>query len=81
MLPESKDILVTMAEMFDLADAFCRAERLLTIERTPLQREFHLWILGEVIAQLDGREPKPWRDRNRNDNGNGAGRHASSQVG
>lgn len=58
--PESSPIFVTMREMFELADAFCRAERLLAIARTPLQREFQGWMISEVIGQLDGDPPRSW---------------------
>lgn len=61
MLPEAGSIFVTMAEMFDLADSFCRAERLLSLERTPEQREFHGWLLGELVRQLGGQAPRAWR--------------------
>jgi anti-sigma regulatory factor (Ser/Thr protein kinase) len=52
--PEAAPILKTMLEMFDLADAFCKAERLLSIQRTPEQRAFHVWYLTEYIRQIDG---------------------------
>lgn len=55
--PEAAPILTTMLEMFDLADAFCRAERLLSIQRTPEQRTFHAWYLREFIRQIDGEPP------------------------
>jgi anti-sigma regulatory factor (Ser/Thr protein kinase) len=60
MAPEAASMFVTMIEMFDLADAFCRAERLLSIERTPEQRDFHNWYLGEFVRQLGGDEPQRW---------------------
>ena len=75
MVPEAADILVTMNEMFDVADAFCSAERLLSMARTPLQRDLHIWLLTELISQLDGGAPRAWH-------GSGHGSHAStSQVG
>jgi anti-sigma regulatory factor (Ser/Thr protein kinase) len=55
--PEAAPILKTMLEMFDLADAFCKAERLLSIQRTPEQRAFHVWYLNEYIRQIDGETP------------------------
>ena len=61
MVPEAASILLTMAEMFDLADAFCRAERLLSTARTPRQREFHTWLLNELVSQLSGHPATPWR--------------------
>lgn len=58
--PAASSLFVTMGEMFDLADAFCRAERLLAMERTPRQREFHSWLLGEFVRQIAGEEPRRW---------------------
>lgn len=63
LMPESAPIFVTMSEMLDVADAFCRAERLLSLARTPEQRMFHNWMLGELIRQLEGGEPQAWRPR------------------
>lgn len=60
MAREAGPIFVTMTEMFDVADAFCTAERLLSIARTPRQRAFHGWLLGELIHQLDGAASRPW---------------------
>jgi anti-sigma regulatory factor (Ser/Thr protein kinase) len=60
MRRDSAPIFTTMLEMFDLADAFCRGERLLSLQRTPAQREFHQWLLGEFVRQLDGELPQPW---------------------
>ena len=60
MEPESAPILTTMLEMFDLADAFCKAERLLAIQRTPDQRSLHVWWLSECVRQLGGAEPTPY---------------------
>lgn len=90
MLPEARSIFVTMSEMFELADAFCRAQRLLAIERTPEQREFHSWLLGELVRQLAGEPPRPWLKAPASRAGQGrgdvrnrtrtAGRSSSSQV-
>ena len=57
---EAGPIFVTMTEMFDVADAFCRAERLLSMARTPRQRALHNWLLGELVHQLDGSAAQPW---------------------
>ena len=57
---EASSIVSTMIEMFDLADAFCRAERLLSLQRTPDQREFHVWYLREMVRQLAGEDPLAW---------------------
>jgi len=60
---EAGPIFVTMTEMFDVADAFCRAERLLSLARTTSQRAFHNWLLGELVHQLDGASAQPWTGR------------------
>lgn len=48
-------------QMLDLADDFCRSERLLALARTQEQRRFQDWFLGEVVSQAEGREPRPWQ--------------------
>lgn len=63
--PSAATIFSTMLEMFDLADAFCRAERLLSTARTPAQRDFQTWFLGEFIRQIRGEDPVPWSSRPR----------------
>lgn len=60
--PEASTIFSTMVDMFDLADAFCRAERLLSLERSPRERAFHTWMLTEIVAQLDGEDSTTWAD-------------------
>lgn len=60
MMPEAGPIFVTMTEMFDVADAFCRAERLLSMARTPAQRALQNWLLSELVQQLDGADARPW---------------------
>jgi hypothetical protein len=75
MVRESGPIFVTMTEMFDVADAFCRAERLLAMERTAPQRTFHNWLLGELVHQLDGATAQPWTGHPRPD------ASSASQVG
>ncbi|HSU02336.1 MAG TPA: ATP-binding protein [Nocardioides sp.] len=63
MVREAGPIFVTMIEMFDVADAFCKAERLLSLARTTPQRAFHNWLLGELVHQLDGAAAQPWSGR------------------
>jgi anti-sigma regulatory factor (Ser/Thr protein kinase) len=60
MVPAAGEIFATMTEMFDLADRFCETERLLSLARTPRQRVFHNWLLGELIRQLAGEPARPW---------------------
>lgn len=47
-------------ELLDLADEFCRQQRLLSLARTPEQREFQRWFLGELVRQAHGAAPRPW---------------------
>lgn len=49
-------------ELLDQADAFCREERLLTLARSPEQREFQQWFLSEIVRQHRGEEPSIWVD-------------------
>ena len=51
-----------LLELLDLADAFCRNERLLTLARTPEQVVFQRWLFGEFVRQAAGDEPEPWPD-------------------
>ncbi len=51
-----------LLELLDLADAFCRNERLLTLARTPEQVAFQDWLFAEMGRQASGAEPLPWRD-------------------
>ncbi|CAN5472373.1 hypothetical protein BH09ACT12_BH09ACT12_17700 [soil metagenome] len=48
-------------ELLDLTDAFCREERMLSLARSPTQRRFQNWFLGEFVRQSDGGEPRAWR--------------------
>jgi anti-sigma regulatory factor (Ser/Thr protein kinase) len=49
-------------ELLDLADAFCREERLLSLARTPEQQQFQRWFLSEFIRQQKGEPPVAWQD-------------------
>jgi hypothetical protein len=49
-------------ELLDLADAFCREERLLSLARTPQQQRFQRWFLNEFVRQEKGEAPLPWKD-------------------
>ena len=75
MVREAGPIFVTMTEMFDVADAFCRAERLLSMARTPRQRALHNWLLAELVHQLDGASARPW------DGNPGSASSSTSRVG
>lgn len=49
-------------ELLDLADAFCREERLLSLARTPEQQRFQGWFLNEFVRQEKGQPPLAWQD-------------------
>jgi anti-sigma regulatory factor (Ser/Thr protein kinase) len=49
-------------ELLDLADAFCREERLLSLARTGDQRQFQRWFLSEFVRQERGEAPLAWQD-------------------
>lgn len=47
-------------QLLDLADTFCRDERLLCLARTPQQEQFQRWFLGEFVRQAAGAAPVRW---------------------
>lgn len=58
--PEAAEACRRLERMLDEADAFCRAEQLLTLEAPPEAVAFRRWYLREFPAQLAGAEPTPW---------------------
>lgn len=58
--PETAVQIGRFLELLDLADAFCREERLLSLARTPEQQEFQRWFLGEFVRQGAGDTPRAW---------------------
>jgi len=56
--------LMRFVELLDLADEFCREERLLSLARSPEQRRFQVWFLGEFVRQANGEPAKPWLEAN-----------------
>jgi hypothetical protein len=57
---EAAVTLRSFVDLLDVADEFCRQQRLLTLARTPEQRVFQRWFLGEYIRQAAGASPEPW---------------------
>ncbi len=49
-----------MIELLELADTFCRSERLLSLAVTPDQASFQRWFLGEFVTQGAGRPAQAW---------------------
>jgi anti-sigma regulatory factor (Ser/Thr protein kinase) len=78
---ESTDLVVHMprataatlsrfVELLDLADEFCRAERLLSLARSGQQREFQVWFLCEFVRQAKGEAPLSWLEARSNGHAN-----------
>lgn len=51
-----------LRELLEEADAFCRAQRLLSMEPDAQQQELRAWYHGEFERQGRGEEPLPWPD-------------------
>ncbi len=58
--------LVRFVELLDLADDFCREERLLSLARSPEQRQFQAWFLTEFVRQANGEPPTSWLEARSN---------------
>jgi len=54
--------LSRFVELLDLADDFCRQQRLLALARTSEQRQFQNWFLSEFVRQAEGQEPVAWTE-------------------
>lgn len=59
---EAATTLHAFIDLLDVADEFCRQERLLSLARTDEQRAFQRWFLGEYVRQAAGALPEPWVD-------------------
>jgi hypothetical protein len=68
---ESTRTMERFIEMLDLADDFCRQERLLSLARSDEQRRFQQWYLGEFVRQGRGEPPLAWRDASASDRASG----------
>jgi anti-sigma regulatory factor (Ser/Thr protein kinase) len=62
--------LTSFVELLDLADAFCREERLLSLARNPEQRRFQTWFLSEFVRQANGEAPRSWLEARSNGRAN-----------
>jgi len=58
--------LTQFVELLDLADSFCREERLLSLARSPEQRRFQTWFLTEFVRQANGEAPLSWLEARSN---------------
>jgi anti-sigma regulatory factor (Ser/Thr protein kinase) len=62
--------LVRFVELLELADEFCRAERLLSLARSAEQRKFQSWFLTEFVRQANGSSPLSWLEARSNGRAN-----------
>ena len=62
--------LMRFVELLDLADAFCREERLLSLARNPEQRKFQTWFLSEFVRQANRQPPLSWLEARSNGHAN-----------
>jgi two-component sensor histidine kinase len=59
---ESASVVERFIDLLDLADDFCRHERLLSLERSPEQQRFQHWFLRELVRQGEGAAPVAWTE-------------------
>ena len=60
--PEGEAAVRGWQAMLAEVDAYCRAEDLLTLQRTPEQVRLQDWICEEFLRQLHGERPRPWSE-------------------
>jgi len=61
--PDSAETMGRFIELLDFADEFCSRERMLSLARSPEQRAFQTWFLGEFVRQRGGASPRPWAEQ------------------
>jgi hypothetical protein len=60
--PDAEQRFSRLQELLDLADAFCRNEKMLTLARSAQQVHFQNWMYGEFVRQARGEAPRAWND-------------------
>lgn len=60
LLPGTAAVVTAWRQALAEMDAFCRTEQLLTLATPPDVAELQAWVLGQFLAQADGRPPQPW---------------------
>lgn len=63
VLPETEQTVLGWRQMLTEVDAYCRAQNLLTLERTPEQVALSDWVVEEFLRQLRGEAPRAWAGR------------------
>ena len=58
--PEGEAAVRGWQAMLAEVDEYCRAEDLLTLQRTPEQVRLQDWICEQFLRQLHGEPPEPW---------------------
>ena len=58
--PGSADTMAQLLDLLELADEFCRTQRLLALAATPQQFQLQRWFLGEFPRQGRGDPPLAW---------------------
>lgn len=59
--PAAREAVITLGQLLDEADEFCRSgEDLLTLATPPDAVAFRRWFLSEFLRQIDGAPPTPW---------------------
>jgi hypothetical protein len=61
--PEGEQVVRAWQAMLAEVDEFCRAEDLLTLQRTPEQVRLQDWVCEQFVRQLRGEPPEPWTPR------------------
>jgi hypothetical protein len=56
--PAASELLETFGE----ADQYCARGELLTLATPPEVVAFRVWFLGEIVGQLSGYAPTPWKE-------------------
>jgi hypothetical protein len=60
MPPGASDTMAQLLDLLELADEFCRTQRLLALAATPQQFQLQRWFLGEFQRQSRGDPPLGW---------------------
>ena len=58
---EARDDLATLIPAYDAADRWCRDNDMAAVATPPEEAAFRRWFLGQIVAQLDGAFPTPWK--------------------
>jgi len=59
---ETADTVRGWRDLLAEVDEYCRAEDLLTLQRTPEQVALSDWVCDEFLRQLQGEPPRPWAE-------------------